>query len=266
LFLQFFKILNLNAQFLKNRWKPDKLVRTIFAAGFVILPAALWSNLPCFHRRATQKSKENLNENSARFCPNNQQGEIEARLPMEVKCRRLEGKVAVVTASTQGIGLAIAQRLGLEGAAVVISSRKQVRPSLPAVVTSCLDSYASLLIRFLFLGPDLLQKNVDEAVEGLKAKGITAVGAVCHVSDAQQRKHLIDTAVKVRIGFSFFRLVTLSDAYFGISAGELSLPSGRCHGNWISYQWNWDWTKKKTKGVVRFIESNNWDWTNTLFF
>ncbi|RLM98476.1 tropinone reductase-like 3 [Panicum miliaceum] len=83
---------------------------------------------------------------------------------MEVKCRRLEGKVAVMTASTQGIGLAIAERLGLEGAAAVISSRKQ--------------------------------KNVDDAVKGLKAKGITAVGAVCHVSDAQQRKSLIDTAVK----------------------------------------------------------------------
>ncbi|KAF8644187.1 hypothetical protein HU200_066532 [Digitaria exilis] len=34
---------------------------------------------------------------------------------MEVKCRRLEGKVAVVTASTQGIGLAIAERLGPGG-------------------------------------------------------------------------------------------------------------------------------------------------------
>lgn len=72
--------------------------------------------------------------------------------------------MAVVTASTQGIGLAIAERLGREGAAVVISSRKQ--------------------------------KNVDEAVEGLRAKGITVVGAVCHVSIAEQRKNLIDTAVK----------------------------------------------------------------------
>lgn len=48
---------------------------------------------------------------------------------MDVKCRRLEGKVAIVTASTMGIGLAIAERLGLEGAAVVISSRKQVQLS-----------------------------------------------------------------------------------------------------------------------------------------
>lgn len=40
--------------------------------------------------------------------------------------KRFQGKVAVVTASTQGIGLGVAERLGLEGASVVISSRKQV--------------------------------------------------------------------------------------------------------------------------------------------
>jgi hypothetical protein len=58
-----------------------------------------------------------------------------------------------------------------------------------------------------------MQKNVDEAVEGLKAKGITVVGAVCHVSDAQQRKNIIETAVKVATvegGSSLSGLVLLS--------------------------------------------------------
>ncbi|XP_024962152.1 tropinone reductase-like 3 [Cynara cardunculus var. scolymus] len=78
--------------------------------------------------------------------------------------RRFEGKVAIVTASTQGIGFSIAQRLALEGASVVISSRKQ--------------------------------KNVDEAVKKLKAQGIEALGLVCHVSNAQQRKYLIERTVQ----------------------------------------------------------------------
>ncbi|KAK1381919.1 tropinone reductase-like 3 [Heracleum sosnowskyi] len=78
--------------------------------------------------------------------------------------KRFEGKVAIVTASTQGIGFGIAERLGLEGASVVVSSRKQ--------------------------------NNVDEAVEKLKAKGIDVLGFVCHVSNAQQRKNLIDKTVQ----------------------------------------------------------------------
>ncbi|KAE7995314.1 hypothetical protein FH972_000128 [Carpinus fangiana] len=78
--------------------------------------------------------------------------------------KRFEGKVAIVTASTQGIGFGIAERLGLEGASVVVSSRKQ--------------------------------KNVDEAVEKLKARGIEVLGVVCHVSNAEQRKNLIDKTVQ----------------------------------------------------------------------
>ncbi|KAF9611013.1 hypothetical protein IFM89_026319 [Coptis chinensis] len=78
--------------------------------------------------------------------------------------KRFEGKVAIVTASTQGIGFGIAERLGQEGASVVISSRKQ--------------------------------KNVDEAVENLRGKGIEVFGVVCHVSNAQQRKNLIDKTIE----------------------------------------------------------------------
>lgn len=79
--------------------------------------------------------------------------------------RRLEGKVCVVTASTDGIGLAIVKRLGLEGAKVVVSSRKQA--------------------------------NVDEAVKFLKSQGIKDVlGVVCHVAKASDRNKLFEETVK----------------------------------------------------------------------
>ena len=44
----------------------------------------------------------------------------------------------------------------------------------------------------------LIQNNVDEAVEKLKAQGIEVFGVVCHVSNAQQRKDLIDKTFQVR--------------------------------------------------------------------
>lgn len=40
------------------------------------------------------------------------------------------------------------------------------------------------------------QKNVDEAVVKLKARGIEVIGVVCHVSNGQQRKNLINQTIE----------------------------------------------------------------------
>ncbi|KAL7046495.1 hypothetical protein ACKWTF_002600 [Chironomus riparius] len=79
--------------------------------------------------------------------------------------RRLDGKVCVVTASTEGIGFAIAKRLGSEGGKIVVSSRKQ--------------------------------KSVDNAVEALKSHGVKdVIGTSCHVGNSEDRKRLFQTAIE----------------------------------------------------------------------
>ncbi|GMT20465.1 hypothetical protein PFISCL1PPCAC_11762, partial [Pristionchus fissidentatus] len=85
---------------------------------------------------------------------------ILCRMSRPVNASRFEGKVAIVTAATQGIGFAIAERLAKEGAAVVISSRKE--------------------------------KNVQDAVASLRSTGSKRVeGVVCHVGKEEDRKNLV---------------------------------------------------------------------------
>ncbi|EFA00285.2 Peroxisomal multifunctional enzyme type 2-like Protein [Tribolium castaneum] len=76
--------------------------------------------------------------------------------------QRLCGRTAIVTASTEGIGFAIAQRFAQEGAKVIISSRKE--------------------------------KNVEAAVSKLKSEGLDVCGLVCHVSNSEHRKKLFEKA------------------------------------------------------------------------
>lgn len=78
--------------------------------------------------------------------------------------KRLTGRTAIVTASTDGIGFAIAQRLAREGAKVIVSSRKE--------------------------------KNVNEAVKILVGEGLDVKGIICHVAKSEDRKRLFDEASK----------------------------------------------------------------------
>ena len=75
----------------------------------------------------------------------------------------LVDRVAIITASTKGIGYAIARRLGQEGASVIVSSRKS--------------------------------DNVKKAVESLRLDGINCEGIVAHIGESEDRKKLIDYAL-----------------------------------------------------------------------
>uniref|UniRef100_A0A7M5U384 Uncharacterized protein n=1 Tax=Clytia hemisphaerica TaxID=252671 RepID=A0A7M5U384_9CNID len=81
---------------------------------------------------------------------------------MSTVSKRLEGKVAIVTASTAGIGYAIAEGLPENGAKVVISSRKET--------------------------------NVEEAQ--LRPKGLEVSGCVCHVGKTEDRAKLLELTLK----------------------------------------------------------------------
>ncbi|XP_045697043.1 dehydrogenase/reductase SDR family member 4-like 2 isoform X2 [Phyllostomus hastatus] len=95
----------------------------------------------------------------------------------------LANKVALVTASTEGIGLAIARRLAQDGAHVVISSRKQ--------------------------------QNVDRAVAALQREGLSVTGTVCHVGKAEDRERLVAMAVKLHGGIDILVSNAAVNPFFG---------------------------------------------------
>ncbi|XP_018603637.1 dehydrogenase/reductase SDR family member 4 [Scleropages formosus] len=76
----------------------------------------------------------------------------------------LAGKIAIVTASTDGIGLAAARALGQRGAHVVVSSRRK--------------------------------ENVDKAVSLLQAENIQVTGTTCNVGKREDRERLVNMTVE----------------------------------------------------------------------
>jgi NAD(P)-dependent dehydrogenase (short-subunit alcohol dehydrogenase family) len=80
------------------------------------------------------------------------------------KLFELDGKVAIITGSSKGIGLAIARGLAEHGANIVLSSRNQ--------------------------------EALDVQVNQLKKDGLNAVAHSCHVGDDNQRKDLIKKTIE----------------------------------------------------------------------
>ncbi len=76
----------------------------------------------------------------------------------------LEGKVAIVTGASKGIGEAIARGLAEFGAKVVVSSRKQ--------------------------------ESVDAVAENFKKDGLEATGIACHAGDEAQLRNLVSKTVE----------------------------------------------------------------------
>ena len=94
--------------------------------------------------------------------------------------------MAIVTASTAGIGLGIVRRLAAEGAKVVVSSRKDA--------------------------------NVQETVAALKSEGLDVSGIACHVGDTQQLQRLIQFTVD-----TYGKLdILVSNAAVNPSAGPIT--------------------------------------------
>jgi len=79
------------------------------------------------------------------------------------KLFNLEGKVAIITGASKGIGESMARGLAEHGASVVVSSRKQ--------------------------------EAVEEVAAGYKADGLEATGIACHVANEDQCVNLIDQTI-----------------------------------------------------------------------
>ena len=93
---------------------------------------------------------------------------------------RLEGKVAVITGGSRGIGAAIAEAFVREGANVVISSRKQDGLDASARHIAAATGRAEAIDSFGYMGD-------DSAVEGMRSRNAAKLAKIeADIIDARE--------------------------------------------------------------------------------
>ncbi len=140
----------------------------------------------------------------------------------------LEGKIAVVSGASRGIGLAIARRFSTQGATVILTSRKQAA--------------------------------LDEAAEGIRAQGGQAVGMACHNGDSAAIAALFE---RVRQEFGRVDILVNNAAanpWFGplLDAPESAFDKTfevNCKGYWLMAQHAGRMMVRQRGGVIINIAS-----------
>ena len=117
----------------------------------------------------------------------------------------LTGKVAIVTGSTKGIGLAIATRMAEHGATVVISSRK----------------------------PDAC----EAVAAGIREKGGKAVVIPCHIGRKEELQNLVDQTVARCGGIDILVENAGVNPYLGPAAGMPDDAYERVMGSNVRSNW-----------------------------
>jgi NAD(P)-dependent dehydrogenase (short-subunit alcohol dehydrogenase family) len=110
-----------------------------------------------------------------------------AAFQIETKCRRYEGRVAIVTGAAQGLGRVIARRLAEEGAKVLVADIQEARVRRTAAALQSQTGSA-----FVVFAGDLSQPSVADAMVGRAVEAFGRVDTLVNNAAALIRLRLID--------------------------------------------------------------------------